>query len=372
MAKSTIICAKSGIAFECEYLPAIANTFAVMHPFFLVPQKTLLTCADRWANMEFGNEETFLYFLSLLDSSGLIVWRAPAYLSEETVAIANANMEKLLLVIERISRLNAAHLQRLPRYAIDTDTNDLSTIPEYITSWNEAIDESIKGYKTVAEIFAEQEQESAIERLIRSPYRTNDRELAWKLAQWAESTGKFPKFLTQAPNGKSIPLNELWKEIIKACVDDDRIHHIPRSDLEELIEHVIDNIPQGTIHAQKLLQFLRTALAKKTDMLSLGFGNENLAGKKTSFTIVRNDSQRAGAFLNTILSQAPQKEPKREEFKSLAEFLRAKAKWNLANNGNNSVPTMADEIKREMADNIVDDSADYHDPDFYPSEDEFN
>lgn len=368
MSKSSIICAKSGITFSCEFLPLSLGKNSMMHPFFFVPQKVLLSNADKWANMEFGREETYLYFLSLLDSSGLLIWRKHATLNDDTFALATAHMEKLLLVIERMTRVNQVTFARLPQYTITEETCLLESIPHYLDSWNDAIDEAINGYKSVGEIYAEQEQENSISRLIKSPYRTNDRELAGKIAKWADNAGKFPKFLTEAPNGKKIPLNELWKEIIKACVDDDRIHHIPRTDLEELIEHVIDHIPQGTIHAQKLLQFLRTALNKKADMISLGFGSENLAGKTTSFTIIRKETERAGALLNTLISQAPTKEPKRGEFDSLADFLKAKAKWNLA------APTqgsMVDEVKKELQSFIVDDRADF-DPDFYPTDEDMN
>lgn len=370
MPKSQIICAKSGLLFSCDFLPIALKQGEMMHPFFYVSRKNLLANAGKWANMEFSPEENYLYFLSLLDSSGLIIWRATARYTPEVYAMALAHTEKLLLVMERMTNLTKEHLSHLPEFSINPDTSLLETIPYFIDAWNASIDESLSGYKTVGEIYDEQAREDSIAKLIKSPYRTNDRELAWKLAEWADGAGNFPKFLTQAPNGKHTPLNELWKEIIKACVDDDRIHHIPRNDMEELIEHVIDNIPQGTIHSSKLLHFLRVALAKKADMQSLGFGNENLAGKTTSFTIIANDNQRAGAFLNTLIAQAPVTEPKRSEFKSLADYIRAKSKWNLAQAPKE---TIASGVSGYLNAQIVDDrevEEPTHNPDNFTSEDD--
>lgn len=288
-------------------------------------------------------------------------------------------METLLKVVERLHNGADKYSEKLPEFSINAETCTLETVPHFIKKCDESITECIKGYKSVADIYAEQEKESAIERLIKSSYRSTDKPLANKLADWAESAGNFPTFLTLAPNGKKTPINVLWKEIIRACVDDERVHMIPGGDLEELIEHIIENIPQGTIHAAKLLQFLRAAMNKKTDFNSLGFGSENLAGKTTSFTIVRDRNDNVRALKQSMIAQAPKAEPRRSDYASLADYLRAKANWNAAKDTHEIKGGMASEVSGMMAAQIIDDRRtedeeedDEFNPDNFATEDDMN
>lgn len=329
MAQANLICAKSGLVFTCQFMPVSLGAGEIVHPFFNVSTRTLLAQASRWANGRMSAEETYLYYLALFDSSDLIVWRHAARFTPETMAIIESSMENLIKVIGKLE-IYERHAKDLPHFTIDYDTSDLANMPYWITAWDDAIEESKSNYRTIDEIYEEQAREQTLERLIRSPFRNSDSSLARKLAEWAASAGRFPSFLTPAPNGKNIPCSMLWKEIIRACVDDDRVANIPRNDLEELINHVIDNIPQGTIFAAKLLEFLRAAQNKKLDMESLGLENADLAGQKTSFQIIHTQGQKTHAVLNAIASTAPSREPQRKDFPNLVSFVRAKSAWTLA------------------------------------------
>lgn len=364
-----VICARSGLVFECQFLPMSLKRGETSHPFFSFSRRQLLGLAGRWSNGDLSPEETYLYYLALFDSSGLIIWRHPAQFTPDTMSIIAGTMERLIRVIAKMD-VHHTHIRHLPQFTVNYDTASLLHCRYWIDAWQSTIREVIQGYKTAADIYTEQQRELAIERLIKSPYRMSNISLAKQIADWAEVAGKFPTFLTPAPSGKEIPCNELWKEIIRACVDDDRVIHIPVEDLEELTDHVIENIPQGTIHAHQLLTFLREAKRKKIDFTSLGFDNENLAGKTTSFTIVHTQAQKTNATLQAIAAQAPSKEPLRKDFASLADFLRAKSRWTLAQNmsGSQAAATIGQtKMSSEVSDMLA---AQQMEPEDFPETDE--
>lgn len=363
---SQLLCAKSGLLFSCQFMPVSLKAGEVQHPFFNVSRRSLLAQAGRWANGDMCPEETYLYYLALFDSSGLIVWRHNARFNPDTLALIAGSMENLIQVIGRMD-VHDTHTKNLPKFTINYDTATLTSAPYWIEAWGEAITESISGYKTVDEIYEEQAREEALARLIKSPFRNSDNSLARKLATWAAQAGKFPEFLTPSPNGKHVPCTVLWQEIIRACVDDDRVIHIPGSDLDELIEHVIDNIPQGTIYAAKLLEFLRAARNKKIDVQSLGLENADLAGQTTSFQILRpgaTTGQKTAAILNNIAARAPDKEPQRKDYPDLVSYIRARSAWTIAksmpDSQINQTPMSAG-VADELNDLIVDDTDDFPD-----------
>lgn len=67
----------------------------------------------------------------------------------------------------------------------------------------------------------------------------------------------------------SIECSEYWKQIIRACGDDDRIWQYPEADIIELIEHCVDNIQHGNTYAHTLMKWMRDGLDLLFNILSL-------------------------------------------------------------------------------------------------------
>ena len=95
------------------------------HPLFSVPQKRLISLAGQWAAQRLSSTESYLLYLSLFDSTNLIVWRTPAvYRDAATDAIVQNNMENLLHIIAKIDLIKHPSFT-LPSFAIGPETATL-------------------------------------------------------------------------------------------------------------------------------------------------------------------------------------------------------------------------------------------------------
>ena len=324
-----LLCAKSSILFQCEHMPISLSQREVSHPIFYTPKKKLLGLASDWANRKLSPTESYLVFLALLDSTDLLVWRTSVKYNDYTQSRIQLNMESLLRVIGKIDIIKHPSFS-LPSFAISPDTCDLSNIQHWIAAWESSIKDWQSGYK-----FAETERrieirETALEKLIKSPYTKPDK-LSSILADWFEDVADVPPASRTHPLTRTrIELVEYWKQIIRACVDEDKIWRFPEKDIKELIIYCEDEIEHGSIHAASLMKTLKKGYSLNSDQM--GFGSLEV-GAGTSFSILQDpegESEVMTLNLNHIISSAPIKEPLKHEFPSYFKFLQAKAKWELA------------------------------------------
>jgi hypothetical protein len=328
-----ITCAYSGLVFHCDFMPTSLSSREYHHPLFSVPKKKLIALSGEWARGKLAPPESYLLYLSLFNSTDLIQWQQPArFIGQKTLQIIANNMESLVQIIGKIDLIQHPAFV-LPKFVITYDTSDLTNSYHWIQAWNSNYNDFIHDQKD-ARIREEIKQrvetrESALQRLIKSEI-TRPINLANVLANWAEDAGNFPDYLTPHPllkGNKKVELSEYWKEIIRACVNEEKIWQYPESDIVELLEHCEDNIEHGTIYAHHLMRLLRTGLKKRSDYT--GFGDIDLAGKKTSFTLLSEDTSAEAANKIAIIQSAPDKEPKRSEYPSNFAFIRAKLNWDL-------------------------------------------
>lgn len=330
-----ITCKFSSVVFNCEHMPLSLGTHEYHHPLFSVQQKRLLTLSHEWSANRLSPTEAYLLYLALLHSTDLIIWRHSARFTDKTISIVNNNMEHLVQIVGKINLIKHPSFA-LPKMAMTYDTSDLSTSFYWLQAWN-------SGYKEFMEDFIDarnreelkekiDRREQSLERIIKNTLATPEK-LATNLSEWAALTADFPESLTPHPFKKirgetqELTISDYWQEIIESCAREERIWQYPRADIEELITHCEDNIEHGTIHAHSLMKLLRTGLQKKVDYT--GFGDVDLAGKKTQFKLLDANASAEEANLIAAIQAAPEHEPVRTNYPTLGAFLRAKLNYDL-------------------------------------------
>lgn len=328
-----ITCSKSGITFNCEHMPIAFGSSTYEHPMFHVPQKKLLALAGTWAAGKLSPIESYLLYLSLLNSTSLVQWRVHAqYLDGATDSMIANNMESLIQIIGKLNLISHPSFT-LPSFAISQDTCTLANSNHWIEVWTENYVEWYDGFLTARkreELKGKLDsREEALQRLIKSSVPVDS--YANTLADWAALAGAFPTHSTLHPiTGASVPLAEYWKQIIRAVSNEDKLWRYPRADIVELLEHCEDTIQHGNIYSHKLMGYLRSGLRKYDDYL--GFGDVAIStGGGTPFQVMPPSSSVQDINTSALLSTAPEEEPKKHQYPSLHAWLKAYTKWKLAN-----------------------------------------
>lgn len=331
MAKVT--CSKSGTYFSCEFMPFALTSKDLVHPLFHTPQKKLLSLAGVWSAGKLSATESYLLFLSLLDSTSLVQWRSHAQYTEKTDQIIANNMHGLIDIIGKINLIQHPNFN-LPSFALSPDTADLSNINHWIAVWKanyhdwyDSILDSRKREEIKDKIT---NREEALQRLIKSSTPTES--YAPMLADWASVAGAFPTCDTIHPITRTkITLNEYWKSLIRSIANEDKLWRFPRKDIVELIEHCEENIQHGNIYSHTLMRYLRKGLHAYDNYL--GFGNNDdfeVVPTTTAFTVLSSQSSVQDINRAVLINTAPLEEPKRTQYPNNFAYLKAYSSWKLA------------------------------------------
>jgi hypothetical protein len=130
-------------------------------------------------------------------------------------------------------------------------------------------------------------------------------------------------------------MGNYWKQIIRKCINKDSIFKIPLIDLEDLIEHCEINIPHGSIYAHTLMELLRAGRDRNKNFL--GLGDWDLSSSSISYRIISEEDSVETANFSAILMSAPTTEPRLQEYPSRFAWLKAKVKWDMAQNHQKTV-----------------------------------
>lgn len=337
-----ILCSYSSIEFSCEHLPMALSSREISHPLFHLPSKKLLSLSAQWSLGKLTHTESYLLYLSLLHSTGKIEWRTPAIYTPKTSAIIANNMEQLIHIIGKIDVLSQHALTNivLPHFVMGQDTADLSNSYYWIQVWNQNYNEWAEGIRSHQYDQEILRRELSLSKLIKTPHKAIE-DYPSILANWARIAADFPTFLVTI-NGKKIELADYWESIIIKCAKAESIFKVPESDLNELIEHCEDQLStDGSIHALALLRFLRRG--KSMQQNYLGLGDIDLAMKEgTSYRILSPETSAEDANIQNMIDNAPATEPFKSNYPSILEFVKAKARWNVAQ----TFAKRADEAKK--------------------------
>lgn len=328
--KSSITCAYSSIVFHCEHLPISLSSREITHPIFHIPQKKLLGLAGQWSSGFLTPTESYLTYLALLNSTALIEWRVPAtYIPQITEQIVANNMEQLIYIIGKINAIQHPSFT-LPHFAISSDTCSLDNSYHWIQLWNQTYNDWSDNIRSHAGDQELTRRELSLEKLIKTSHK-NIEDYPRILASWARVAGNFPDFLVTI-KGVKMELGDYWEDIIIKCSKESAIFQIPESDLNELIDHCEDNIVhEGSIHAMALMRHLRKG--KQLQQSYLGLGDIDLAStSRTSYRILKPTESAEDANIQNMIDIAPVDEPSRKNYPDLISFIKAKARYNIAQN----------------------------------------
>lgn len=329
-----ILCAISGIEFQCEHFPLTLHARESYHPVFNVPQRKLYSLLPKWSTNELTKTDSYLLFLALLKSSDLVEFRVSARRTNLTDSIVAQNMEHLTKTLARLNTvLNPSVV--FPHYVISHETCDLATVAYWIENWRDSHQDFLDGYKSAHDMSKLNKREAALERLIKNPHKKVS-EFSGALADWAAAAGKFPTGMTINPFSKlPVPLSDYWKLIIVKCANEESVFSIPKKDIEELLEHCEEEIPYGTIHSFHVFKILRHAIERQKSFLSLGdFDIKGLP----QYKLLDGSDSVEDANMRALIASAPEKEPRRDQYPTVLTYLRAKMRWD-----------MSEKLKRQQA-----------------------
>ena len=316
-----ILCAKSGIEFNCDHFPIALTSGEMTHPVFNVPLKRLWKYFPKWQADELGDTDSYLYFLALLDATELVQWSCAVYRTTKTNQIVQANMENLFYTIGKIVTIRHPKFA-VPRIAISHDTRDLNNVRYWIESWSQAYVDFCNGLKDADLRSRLQRKEQVLEKLIKNP-ALHPRKYARILASWAADAANFPEAITRDELGNQITISEYWQQIIIKCYNAEEIINIPEVELKDIIEHCEQNMELGSIQSYHLFNTLREGLITLQGFFSIG---------GTSFSILNDDSDVGQTNLQMLIDSAPMEEPRRIDYPTEFSFMKAKMKYNLAKN----------------------------------------
>lgn len=318
-----ILCGISGLEYQVQYFPGGLDSRESYHPVFDIEQSRLIQIIVAKYPESFTPIDSYLAFLALLASTKRVEFRVPVARTSLTDSIVAQNMESLVRTIHEINSIDHPAFE-LTRFVVSPDTKELTNVKHWIDSWLQCVIDFREGGKRATLHDKIVTREQVMERLIKDPSK-NPANYANHLAEWACLAGAFPTGSVPV-EGKSIPLSEYWKSIIRRCARAEAVFSIDETDLSELIEHCEDTIHHGTIFAHTLMKVLRDAFEKKKSFL--GLGDFDIAS--STYRILDDSDTVERANVLAMIDSAPIDQPIESNYPSKIAYLRARAKWNAA------------------------------------------
>ena len=312
-----ITCRYSGVSFQTTFFDSLQLAEVGSHPIMEIPTKNLLGRVGQWGRGELSATEKKLLFIALLKSTGLVEFRVPA---EPTKQVVERYMELLMKsVLWKEEMLN---IVPLPKLAITHETKQLTTIGHWLGAWNDAR----RDWETQGAVWRAKERlrlrEAALSKLIKSSMRTKTQDtiLSKQLASWALEASAAPSYIT-----------DYWTTLL-LLKDNFEIFQANAKDLDELRCWMEDNIDVGTIYGHHLMRYIYTVVEKNRRGLEYGIGLMDQDDKEDNdgkpYTIIDDSIETYNR--QVAAAMAPAEEPHQKDYDSKVEFLRAKARWNIA------------------------------------------
>jgi hypothetical protein len=327
-----ILCALSGIEFQCTHMQMYLTSRESHHPIFDISTSRLLEVTPRWLDGELSPTENYLLYLALFNSTGLMDFRVPATLSADTPSIVAQNMDALANIVERIYKTGPTRIREqlhLPSFVITPDTKNLESSPDWIKIWEEAYKNYEDGYRTATLLERIERKETVLERYIKD--RSKDiSSYASRIADWAHDAGGFEKhadYIVLNEFDKPERMADYWRRIIIACAKTEAIWNIPDVDLTDLIEHCEEHIYHGSIYAHTLMSLLKAGAERKKNFLDLG--DIDIGSNGISFRILDADTSVEDANKLALIDSAPLTEPVESQYPNKLAYIRAKMNWRM-------------------------------------------
>lgn len=307
-----IQCTYSGLEFTVPGFHPAKLILRGKHPLIDANQLTLLQLLPDYLEDRMKEEEKRLFFVALLNSTGLVDFKTAAQPSLATIA---KSMEYLLKVISWGSE--AAKQLSLPRYVVNRENAGLTNIRRWIDAWNEAKSNWLGKKEWAEERTAFLIREEALYRLIRSSFKKAD--------SYHEKLARHALEASNAPHA----LLEFWTSIFKA--KELEIFSLREVDIQELYDHLADNLDVTTSlvsqtalrHIEKLLTKNKQGITHDLDLFSEEEELANFSDQGKPYRILTKMER----LQRSITIDAPMEEPKEDQFRTKVEYLVARAKF---------------------------------------------
>jgi len=328
------ICSYSAIPFEIQYFPFTLSSSkekdeSMYHPAFSLSTKRLTGLIPRYLDGSLSSTDTRLLFLSLLHSTGLVTFKTAAIPED---SIIEKNILSLASLATFIYTQDDVH-SIFPSFIITRENASLEHISSLLKTWSETKDAINAGLRRIGE-----ERESNRERAMERLARASSKDLttyAKRLADWADKAASFPTFLVSREDAlggiETIPCNLLWKEIIITCGEKNlNVWKINKGDLQDILDHLEDNLELGTLYSNALFKLLERTIDKQDNFLGIDLSApyEILSGAPSENATAAQKIE-DNAILSMI-EDAPKTEPVRADYVSYVSYLRDLGKWKTA------------------------------------------
>lgn len=301
-----------------EFVAAGFNDLKITgeHPLMNVDLITLLARARDWSEGKLDTIERRVLFIALLKSTDLVEFHRAAIPSDTVIS---KNMEPLIRTMAWKGKLG--DLLPLPKYAVTNDTYRLANIHQWIKRCNDAKTE----WENKDAIWERREElrlrEERLIKLIRTPTK--------KLSFYQGMLGRWILEASNAPKD----VQDYWLQLIR-LKDNQDIWAASREGLEALLAHMEMNLPAGSIIADIAFKHVRKLLQVNTGGLEFGLGMDDdnadldyTSMRDNPFIIIEDIEEHN---ILAAASLAPKQEPKEEDFETKGSYLKAVARWRIA------------------------------------------
>lgn len=341
-----LTCPKSGIRYTVS--EGFGSGRAV-HPVFQWKLEYLISSPLEAALAgRVSNVDLHLLGSALINHFPLTEWTAQL---DSPATLAPFWKSYIARIARLATRIPAYDPALLPQYAINKRTKSLHSFPDYIETLeaicnaHEFSPASINRNKHAVQ-YSQYLNDKILQIL-----RTTDsvhrerKKLPGLIAVWAASVGKFPSFAIQFQN-KQTSLADFWKHLIVLAFQENTVTGLLAADVKaadyfELLEHCQTNIPFGSLHIDVLIKKLQEAIDIIEEFKPKIISSQQIAEILLADGPAPNTELVHSVIVNesTIPVQIPM-EPKRSEYKSQIEYLKARVAWSnsiLAISKNNGV-----------------------------------
>lgn len=243
-----------------------------------------------------------------------------------TMQVVASEMEALAITVSHINSISSPSV-KFPPVVISSETKDLANAHWWIENWKAEYKSFRNGYKSVGQSQRAARRETALEKLIKNPFRSQ-KTLATSLADWAVDAADFPSNKTTV-DGSQIYLSDYWRSIVYRLAMDQDIYSIDPKDISELLEHCEEHISLGSIYSHELFKVIRAGLERHNAFRGLGDYDAANLRKFTPFEILPDDATAQEATIQSMIDLAPVEEPRRDQYPTSTAFIRARARWNM-------------------------------------------
>lgn len=326
----SLTCSISGISFSVPGPALRIRSSAPIHPIFQLSPRDLFSCAGELHSLKIQGPDLHLLNLALITQTGLVEFHSSLPFSEEIGRIHFQWAERLLhLVIQMQELSQETKDSRFPKIIFNAQSG---MIPEHLKGlievWSQALDAYRLGKSLESRADEVSRMEQALERLVRNKHKS-PASYASKLASWAAIAANFPSFQINSPDGELISLSAYWQKLIILISKTPNLPARYESDVIELEAHLLENLDLGTLYSGTLLSLISRAKARLQSYLE--FGDFDVPPPSSSYKISefgKSDKDFAAKAM------APSQAPKREDYPDLLSYVKAKARFLVAQEQN--------------------------------------